>query len=401
MIRQTRYLIALICLLLALQANAADWPQFRGPAANGIAPDTGINKDWGQKPPPVLWQVALTDGGYAGPSVAQGKVFIIDHQGDQDIVRAIDFKTGKDVWRFTYADNSKSDYGFSQSTPVFSEGKLYTISRAGKLHCLDAATGAKIWMKDFIADYGGHKPQWQYACSPFIDGNKLIITPGGDVNNVYALDKNTGATIWAGGTPDVPGYAVPVAATIQGVKQYVIMTGVSVMGVDAQSGKALWDFPFKNQCAVNAACPIVTGDFVFITTGYGLGCALLQIGPNGATPVWQNKEIIAHFNTPVYYKQCIFGVGDPDNLVCLNPRDGTALWKQPGFEKGGVVAVDDTVIAIAGKTGDMVMLSATPEAYKELGRIKPLGGQSWTAPIVSDGKLIVRNQTGMVCLDLK
>ena len=399
MICRTKLLMALACVAMTASAWAADWPQFFGPNANGIAPDTGINKNWNENPPQELWKVALGDKGFAGPSVADGKVFIIDHAGDQDVVRALDLQTGQDVWRYAYADTSKHNYGYARSTPTYADGKLYTLSRLGLLNCLDAGSGNLIWSKDIRREFSGEKPTWDYAASPFIDGDRVIVSPGG-ATSVVALNAATGETVWAGGNSDKAGYATPVLATIQGRRQYVVFTGYSLIGVDTEQGDVLWTVPWKTNYDVNAAMPLVIDDYIYVTSGYGHGCTLVQITPEGPKTHWVSKEIQAHFNSSIYYNQCFFGIGDPGYLVCLNPRDGKAMWKQRGFEKGGVVGVDDTIIAVNGKGGDVVMVSNSWEGYEELGRIKPLGGQSWTAPIVADGKLFVRNTSGMVCLDL-
>ncbi len=392
-----------VTVLCAGLAYSADWPQFLGPEANGIAPDTGINKDWSARPPQELWRVELSDNGYAGPSVAEGKVFIIDRDGDNDVVRAIDFTTGEDVWTFSYPDPGKDNYGYARATPVFSEGRLYTLGRMGQLHCLNAGDGTVVWSRDIRQEFGGRPPNWLYAMSPKIDGEKLIVCPGGETG-VAALNRDTGETLWTGGLDGLPGYATPAVAELQGRKQYVIFAGVDLYGVDAETGgEALWQIPWENRSKVNAAVPLVAEDFVFITSDYGLGCALVYVGPEGAKTFWKNEQLQAHFNTPVYYKGYFFGIGNAGrggDLMCLSPQNGQPAWRQEGFEKGGLVAVDDVLIAIGGATGDVVMVDATAESYRELGRIKPLGGQSWTAPIIADGKLIVRNKSAMVCLDL-
>lgn len=400
MIRMTTAAFALTCLLLALGAYGADWAQWLGPNANGIAPDQGINKNWRDKPPKVLWRVSLGDNGYAGPSVAEGKVFIIDHAGDQDVVRALSADTGQDIWRFAYADTSKNDHGYARSTPVFSEGKLYTLSRLGVLNCLNANTGDKIWSRNIKSEFSGQRPKWDYAASPLIDGDKLIVCPGGQTG-VAALNKNTGETIWTGGVAGMPGYATPKLATIQGRRQYVIITGETLLAVDAGAGETLWSTPWDEPSyKVNAATPTVEGNFVFVSTGYGVGCGLFEITAQGVKRHWTNKALMAHFNSPVYYNDYFFGIGDRAGLVCISPQNGAVAWQQGGFNKGGVVAVDGVIIAQDGGKGDVVMVNAVAEGYQELGRINPLGGQSWTAPIVANGKLIIRNKGAMACLDL-
>lgn len=400
MSRSLCWSLVAVSVILTTQAPAADWPQFRGPSATGLAPDTGINKNWAQKPPKELWRTAMSDNGYAGPSVAQGMVSIVDHVGAQDVVRAINLQTGQDVWRYAYDNAARFDYGYCRSTPVFSEGRLYVWSREGLLLCLNATTGQLQWQRNLVQELGGKAPGWGLAGSVLIDGDRLIVCPGGAGGNTVCLDKRTGQGIWRGGTADVPGHATPVVADFNGSKQYVIATSVSVMGLDAATGKALWGIPWKNQCSVNAATPIVVPPYVFITTGYGFGCALLAVSPKGVSGLWQNKNMQAHFSSPIFYGNCFYGTTDPGDLICMNPRDGSVIWRRGGFEKGGIVIVDGVIIAVSGGNGDVVMVQATYEGYHELGRIRPLGGQSWTAPIIADGKLILRNTKTLVCLDL-
>lgn len=380
-------------------AGFTDWPCWRGPNADGIAPGSGINKSWAQKPPKVLWKVDLHDIGYSGPSVADGKVFILDHQGSQDVVMALDLRSGKPLWTYPYADDKPANQGYGRSTPTYSGGRLYTLGRLGLLNCLDARGGKLIWSHDLLKDFGGQRPQWDYAGSPLVDGDKLIICPGGKTG-VAALDKNSGKTVWTGGVAGPPGYATAVKATLLGKPQYVIFSGKVLYGADASSGRTLWQIPWTTSYNVNAATPIVIDNFVFATSGYGVGCAMMKVV--GATPevTWKSSEIQGQFNTPVYVKGYLYGIGDPGNLVCLNPADGKAAWKQSGFEKGGVVCVDGILIAVAGSSGDVVMVKADASSYQELGRIKPLGGQTWAPPIVAQGKLFVRSTKALACLDL-
>jgi outer membrane protein assembly factor BamB len=381
--------------------GAAEWPQFRGPNANGISPFKGLNKNWQAKPPRMLWKTSMSDDGYAGPAVAGGRVFIIDHQGSDDIVRAIDLKTGQDVWRHRYPDAGQSNYGFSRATPTVDGDRVYTMSRQGKLHCLNAASGAVIWRRDIIAEFGGQLPSWEMAISPVVDGRKVIVCPGGQNAAVVALDKMNGAVIWRGGGSAAPGYATPVVATIGGRKQYVVFAAKGVMGVDAENGAVLWSQGWQTSYDVNAATPLVIQDSVFITSGYGTGCALIDIRDGRASIRWRNREIQAHFSSPIFYNGYIYGTGDPGNLVCLNPSNGQALWRQGGFEKGGILGVDGVILGLNGSNGDLIMCALSPSGYRELGRVAPLGGQSWTAPVLADGLLIVRNKQALACIDLR
>lgn len=379
---------------------AADWPRFLGPNTNGFAPDTRISKDWNANPPKVLWSTPLTDNGYAGVSAADGKVFVIDHKGNQDIVRAMDIKTGKDVWTYAYDDTDKEKSGFARATPTFDSGRLYTLSRLGILNCLDARTGKPIWSRDLVKEFGGRRPGWDYSFSPLVDKDRLIVLPGGEKAGIVAFDKKTGKTLWQNGG-NVPSYATPVAAKIMGKPQYVIFDSVGLQGVDTASGAQLWSFPWKTGSDCNAATPIVMGDSIYITTDYSHGCAVVDVTKDGAKLRWQNKQMQAHFSSPIFYKGYVYGNSDPGTLVCIDPKDGTVKWKKEGFGKGAVVGVDGALIALNGSGGDVVMVKLAPDSYQELGRFKPLEGDCWTAPIVTNGRLVVRDKKKIVCVALK
>ncbi len=247
MSRALVFIVLVSVLLLSVAACAADWTKWRGPSADGISPEKMINKNWNQNPPKMLWETPMGDEGYAGPSVADGKVFIIDHQGKQDVVRAIDIKTGKDVWTYAYDDSEPANHGYSQATPVIDSHKVYALGRFGALNCLDEKTGKIVWTRDILADFHGKKPTWDYAWSPVIDGNKVIVLPGGPGAAMAALDKTTGQTIWQGGGSDQAGYGSPIVMMVGGGKQYIALTGVSAIGVDADKGTLLLDHPVADE----------------------------------------------------------------------------------------------------------------------------------------------------------
>lgn len=402
MVRRLVTLLIALCLLTTV-AVAADWPHFFGPASNGMAPDTGLNNNWTARPPAVLWKIPLGDNGFTGPSVADGKVFILDHQGNQDVVRALRLQDGQEVWRFAYDQQTADEFGNARCTPTYADGKLYTVSATGVLLCLNAANGEPVWNKNLIRDFGGKRPQWWYSFSPLVDGDRVVVQTGSPSGNVAVLNKDNGDTIWVGGNTDGCGYATPIVADILGVRQYVIAAAASVVGVDRDNGRVLWSVPWKNKCLVNASQPVVAGNFVFITSGYAIGCALYEITPQGPQQRWANREISAHFSSPVFYDGFLYSNSDSGggSLVCMSPQQGQVAWKQGGFEKGGLLIADGVIIAMDGRGGDVIMVKADAAGYQELGRIKPLGGQSWTAPILADGKLIVRNRQAMACLDLR
>ncbi|MHB1459026.1 MAG: PQQ-binding-like beta-propeller repeat protein [Armatimonadota bacterium] len=399
-----KYVILVTVLAMMLiqgMLSAADWPQFRGPNSDGISIEKGINKIWNQKPPALIWKTSMGDDGYAGASIVKDRLFIIDHNATQDIVRAIDMKTGKDVWTYTYPDAEKPNYGYSRATPTVNNGRVYTLGRLGLLNCFEAKSGKLIWSRNIMTDFKGVKPYWNYAMSIVIDGNKLIAVPGGPSALIVALDKTTGKTLWQGGGTREPGYSTPVITEINGKRQYVLFTGTDLVGVDANNGAEIWNYPWSAKVTPHIPEPIVIGNSVYLTNSYGEGCKLIDITAEGAKLRWENKEMMSHMATPILVDGLLYGNTDPGDLICIDPQTGVTKWRQSGFEKGPLSMVDGVLLVFNGKDGDLVMVDPKPDAYHELGRFKPLGGQSWTMPIVSNGKLVVRNKTDLACFDLK
>jgi outer membrane protein assembly factor BamB len=397
--KMKNYVALVVVALVAATGSAGEWPRFLGQNADGFAPDKGINKDWAQKPPKLLWKVAMYDRaekfrGYAGPSVSGGKVFFIDHQANQAVVRAIGLKDGAQAWE------AKFDAGVEpcNCTPLVDSGNLYFVTARGTVFCATAAKGEVVWKVDLVSEYGSVPPQWKHAWSPVTDGAALLLTAGGPDATVVALDKATGKLMWKGGKTDGAGYAPVVPGTIAAKKRYILSAQTTIQAV-GPDGALLWTFPWVNQWNVNAPAPIVSKDMVFVTSGYDKGCALLD-GKTGS-PVWQSKDIVSHFSTPVLHDGHLYCTSDPGRLVCMEFMTGKVKWQKAGFEKGGLCAVDGTIMVLDGKSGDLAQVALTPEGYKELGRMQaPLGGQSWTAPIVAEGKLIIRNKRELACLDL-
>ncbi len=381
----------------------ADWPGLGGSTANQVAPDTGLNKDWAKRPPKTLWTVALTDEGYSGPSVANGKVFIVDHRDQNDLVRAIDFATGQDVWSFAYPDAQRNRYGFTESTPLVADGRVYVVSRLCKVNCLDEATGTLIWSRDVLKDFAAKHPEWDWASSPALVDGKLIVVAGGKDAALVALDAATGKTVWQGPGSSTPGYATPLVTTLNGKQQIVAFVAEGLIGIDPATGGRLWSFPWIVEHQQNSAMPIVTGNTIFIATAWGKGSAMVDVTDNQPKILWQTKAMQARFSSPVIYGGRIYGTLEAGNkLICLDTKTGEVLWQQPGFEFASTIVADGCVFVLEGKSGDLVLLDATTPQYKELGRIRPLGGpDAWTSPVISRGRLLIRNKTRLACVDLR
>jgi len=232
-------------------------------------------------------------------------------------------------------------------------------------------------------------------------GDKLIFCPGGKNAAVLALDPGTGRTIWQGGGDARPGYATPVTATLAGKPQIVVFLADGLSGIDPATGTRLWNFPWTVPHDQQTATPIVSGNQVFITTAWDCGSALIEVGPAGPRLVWKSKDMQARVSSPVLFHGRYFGPNEQERLVCLDAQTGELLWKHSGFQKASTLAVAGAIIALDGNSGDLVLLDAGAPSYRELSRIRPLpGGEFWTPPILASGRLLLRNKSTLVCLDL-
>lgn len=291
-------------------------------------------------------------------------------------------------------------YGFTVCTPLIDAGTVYILSRDGKVTSIDAATGKQLWQRNLMTELKVTRPEFNFCMSPVLDDGHLLFAPGGDNTGVVALDRSNGKTLWQGGGGGVTSYATPLVAQIDGKKQIVALTGQLIKGVNPQDGKLLWSLPWPNKLEKKGPSPVLIGERILIATTEGGDTGLFEVKDNKPNILWQTKTIQCHFTTPLFYHDRVWASADA-NLIAVEPLTGKILWKKAGFQNASFLAVDDTLIALAGTNGKLVMLDATADAYKELGTFTPLGGQSWTAPILANGKLLVRNAKTLECLDLK
>ncbi|MFC1738418.1 PQQ-binding-like beta-propeller repeat protein [Planctomycetota bacterium] len=400
----------LISIFLAITgfysiAGAADWPNWRGPNYNGISSE----KDWdplkvkdGVQP---LWQASVGIG-FSTFSVSDGLVYTMGNTGKKgvdesehaDVVYCFDAETGKEIWKHSYPQRLDPKYyeGGTLASPTVSGGKVYTISKDGKAFCLDAKTGQQIWYKTLLEDLGIKRTTWGQAGSPLVIDNIVIYNVG--VKGV-ALNKDDGSVIWENGkTPG--GYATAVPFMMDGKKCIVLCGFSEIIGLVAATGEELWRFPWKTENDVNAADPIIMGDMVFISSGYGHGCVLLKIKGNNVTEVWQNKNMRNKMNGSMLWKEYIYGVDEGGELKCLDYKTGELVWAQKGFGQGSLMLADGKLIVMA-ENGNLVIADATPDGYKVISQAIVLSGKCWSVPVLANGRIYVRNSAGdVVCLDV-
>ncbi|MBI1831442.1 MAG: PQQ-binding-like beta-propeller repeat protein [Planctomycetes bacterium] len=387
---------------------STDWPQWRGPHRNGISNES-ITTSWPTGGPKQLWKAPVGEG-FSSVAVVKGRVFTIFQDGRNESIVSWDAETGKEIWRFSYETAYKNDYGNGpRSTPSIDGELLYVVGATGMMHCLTAFTanpkGEQVWKKDLAADFGAKTPRWGFAFSPLVEDDRVFIMPGGPAgNSLAALDKNTGAVLWKK-HDDLASFSSPISATIHGKRQVLFLAATRLVSVDPTSGDLLWEYPWPVENECNIATPIVAKNHVFISTSYGRGCARLRIEKDGDKLVpklrYKNKEMKNHFSTCVRYKGHVFGFDD-GTLRCMNLLTGRKEWSERGFDRGSVLLVGDQLI-IYGANGVLALAEANPKTFVERGRFQFSEQQAfcWTVPVVSNGRLYVRDQKRLACFDVR
>ncbi len=456
------------CVLISMAATsentatpAGNWPQWQGPTRNGISLDKGLMKKWPEGGPQLLWTAPDIGHGFSGISVQDGRIFTMGegdaegpdktpeaapdsekkseshsakpkkskghHGGDRSnrrqYVIALNEADGHQLWakEIGTAENDGGGYSGPRCTPAADGKHLYALGIDGDLACLDVENGKIIWRKNYIRDFDGHMMSgWGYAESPLVDGDRLICTPGGRKNTMVALDKLTGDLIWSCAAPDFTGkgkdgaaYSSIVVSHGGGVKQYVQLIGHGLIGVRADDGKFLWGYGKVANETANIPTPIVRGDYVFDSTGYQTGAALLKLSAEGsgvkAEEVWflGPLKLQIHHGGMVLVGDYLYG-GTGHNAgapICVDFLSGKIKWKEnhgPG-ERSAAVAYADGRLYFRYQNGIMAMLDCTPKGYKELGQFQIPGVDlpSWPHPVITGGRLYLREQDRLLCYDLK
>lgn len=424
-------LVSLFALTLTLTiAQAADWPGFRGPNRDGICTETGLLKQWPKDGPKQVWTAKNLGLGWGAPSIADGMIFGIGTRGGKDGVWALTEATGKEAWFTPFADPATGLGGQTNgpaSTPTIHKGKLYAVSANGTLTCLDAKTGKQVWSKNYVSDFGGAVPRWGYTESVLPDEDKIICAPNGRGAAVAALKADTGEVIWktdVGAVGGAGGYSSPLKATINKVPMYVALLGSSsgVVGVDAETGKLLWQYKATPAAGgvAQIPIPIVKDDKVWVSTSYGGGAALLQIVPKG-TDGFEAKEVKAykkpqlnnHHGGMVLVDGYVY-FGHEQNQgypVCVDFKTGDIKWgpeKSPAGGSGSVaVLFADGRLYFRYQNGTMVLIDPSSEELKVVSSFKlpppdvKSHSASWPHPVIANGKLYIRDQNVMYCYDVK
>lgn len=395
------------------------WPGYRGPNRDGISTESGWTVSWPKEGPKVAWKAQLGTG-HSCCAVSGGFLYTLGWEKGQEKARdkgvetvyCLDAAAGGVVWKHSYPGDlyNRLHEGGPAATPAIDGPRVHTLGRDGQLFCLDARTGKVLWSKELRKEFPGKTPYYGFAGSPLVLGGRLIVQASGKGASTVALDPATGATLWTAGD-DEASYASPIAFPAAGDERVLVFNAAGLVLLNARDGaeraRHPWVVLAPNKAYINAATPIVSGDTVFITTGYNQGCARIRFGGEAPAVLWKNKVLCAHFAGPVLFEGRLYGFDNNNEattrgrLVCLDFASGELKWERKDLAWGNVLVAGGRLIALA-REGTLVVAEASPAGYRELARAQPFAGPCRTDPVLCGGRLYVRNAKGeLVCLDVR
>ena len=434
-----KIMLAAVMFSLTCAAGASDWTQWFGANHDGST-DEKISSTWPASGPKALWKSPVGEG-LGTPAVVGGKVYIMaetqgptgapakakgTERGGAESVVCLDANTGKQIWAAPVGPTILFEHSGNdgpRSTPAVANGHVYAVGTYLNIACFDAISGKPVWAHDSEKEFGGGVQlktagigAWGCSNSPVIDGNLLFVHCGGAGQALMAFDLKTGNVAWKGETEDLT-HCTPTVATILGQRQVIFFTKKGLVSLATETGKQLWRFPFR-WAVSTAISPVVGGDIVYCSAGYGVGGGACKITKEGdgfkATELWSDVKMPSHWSTPVYHDGYLYGlIGfkefGKEPLKCVEMATGKVMWTQPGFGQGGTALVDGKIL-ILGDLGQIVLCEASEKGYKELAQYKAFditkpegkGGleKCWNQAVVSGGRIYARSTKEVLCLDV-
>jgi outer membrane protein assembly factor BamB len=425
---KSRLLIAVPALSLFFSAipltsfaNPADWPQWRGADRSGSSAERGLLKQWPKEGPKLLWQVSDIGDGYSTPAVVGSRIFVMSNRGmDNEYVQAISTKDGKSIWMTRVGNvgnpNQNPSYPKARSTPTVDGNLLYVLGSDGDLACLETGSGNIRWQKNIRKEFGGQPGEWAYAESPLVDGDVVVVTPGGTEASMLALNKKTGALVWKATLPggDPAGYASAIVVESAGRRQFVQLTPRGLVGVDATTGQLLWSYREAAKGPAQYFTPVARDGFVY-GGALGVGGGLVRLKAEGdrvvAEQVYFTRGLPNGIGGAVLFGDTLFGTEVGQSLVAAEFTTGKVKWKADNFGWASVAVVDGFLYCHL-INGDMALVEATPDAFREKGRFTPpqqpthkkagdFGEEAFAYPVISNGRLYIRDLNALWAYDIK
>lgn len=413
------FLVSFACGTLSFPTWAANWPQWRGPARNGISQESGLLKEWPKDGPKLLWQLSDIGDGYATPSVVGDRLYLLANRGmENESVLSLSVQDGKTIWSTRIGSVGNPDqqpaYPMARSTPTVEGDRIYALSSDGDLACLDRSSGKVVWQKSLRKDFGGVPGKWAYAESPLIDGDVLVASPGGAEATLVALNKKNGSVIWKSAVPggDAAAYASAIVAEAAGRKQYIQFLDKGVVGVDAKTGQFLWRYVKTSTGPANIPTPVAHSGYVYSANARRFGGALVQLHKTDegvtAEEVYFERTVPNTLGGQILLDGVLYGTNS-EGMAAADFLTGKMRWQAPSGGPGAVLYADGHFY-VHGENGEVSLVEAMPAAYREKGRFKTpnppahLRGareMSWAYPVVANGRLYVRDLGTLWCYDIQ
>jgi outer membrane protein assembly factor BamB len=402
--------------------SAADWPQWRGSERNGISKESGLLKQWPAEGPKLLWQVNDIGDGFSTPVVVGARIYLMSNRGmENEFVQALSTKDGKPIWATRVGNvgnpNQNPPYPKARSTPTVDGNFIYALGSDGDLACLEAKNGKIRWQKNIRKEFGGKPGEWAYAESPLVDGDLVVVTPGGAEATMVALNKKTGATVWKSAIPggDPAGYASAIVVQAGGRKQYVQLLEKGIVGVDAKTGQFLWRYKEAAKGPAQYFTPIARGEYVY-GGALGVGGGLIRLKTDGsgvaAEQVYFERGLPNGIGGAVLVGDYLYGADMPgQRLVAVEFTTGKVKWQSENFGWASV-AYADGLLYLHHLNGDVGLVEATPEGYREKGKFTPpnqpkhkqvgtFPEMAFAYPIIANGRLYIRDLGTLWAYDIK
>ncbi|MBM3237774.1 alcohol dehydrogenase [Candidatus Poribacteria bacterium] len=405
-----------MCLLGTLHAiniQAVDCSQWRGPERNGVSKETGLLKEWPEDGPKLLWSVEGIGIGFSSPSIANGILYITGTVDNIEILSAYDLE-GNLKWQKKYGKAFSQSFPDARTTPTVEENSIYVVSGTGEVICFDATSGEIKWSVQAFDKFAGKHGSWGIAESPLVVDDKVIYTPCGEKTTVVALDKNTGETIWVSESiNDQSAYVSPILVKKGGKKLIVGVTGDYIIGVNAENGKIEWKFPYneisEKTTDIHAVTPIYHDGYIYVTSGYDHGGAMLKLSEDGinVSLAWVDLTLDTHHGGVVLVDGYIYGSNwinnGQGNWVCVDWNSGKAMYEKEWYNKGPIISADGMLYCYEEKAGNLGLVKASPEDFTVVSSFKITQGKGphWAHPVISDGRLYMRHGDVLMVYDIK
>jgi outer membrane protein assembly factor BamB len=418
-ITSSRFLWMLMGCSVALSGLlAANWPQWRGPDRDGVSEETGLLQEWPEGGPPLVWQKSDLGDGYSTPAIVGDRLYLISNKGlENEFVQALEVETGEQIWQTRIGNvgnpEQRPAYPAARSTPTVDGDLLYALGSDGDLACIELDSGKIRWSKNVRTEFAGKFGEWAYSESPLIDGDKVVVTPGGEEATMLALDKKSGDVVWKCAVPGgaEAGYASIIIIDAAGVKQYIQFLGSGLAGVNADTGEFLWRYDRTAQGSpANIPTPIAKDGYIYSASSRGGGAVIRLVEKNGqidVEEVYYDRKLPSAIGGAVLVDDHLYGT-TRETMVCVEFKTGDVKWTQErGLAPASLVYADGNLYLHGERNNDVALVEATPEEYRERGRFSPPEpadrgrSQAWAYPAVADGRLYIHDWGTLWCYNVQ